>query len=422
MLIADPGLVVLAAGMLAALGLAVASATLWRSGRTLRERHLRGDIDATKARVDAMRRQLADGQITQQAFDEQQHGVAAGLLEKTAEAAAPLPRPALPRSLALAALAIAVTAGAAYLWLGRSGPMPASKPATPVEGAASEPVRAAHALTDEQLQRMVDQTRAQVQKNPKDTAAWAMLAHSYDMMGKFAESSKAYASLSALVPNDAQVLADYADALGVANGRTLKGEPSALITKALSIDGKNVKALTLAGTAAYEREDYAEAVARWTLARTLSKDPAFIQQIDASLASATASAKGLPLKEPARPVAPPGAASAVVSGRLTLADDLLAKATPDETVFIFARPVTGSRMPVAILRRHVRDLPLDFSLDDTMSMVPDARLSTVPAVIVGARISKRGDVAPQPGDMQGLTAPLPVGTRGIKLEIGEVLK
>jgi len=89
---------------------------------------------------------------------------------------------------------------------------------------------------------------------------------------------------------------------------------------------------------------------------------------------------------------------------------------------VFARPVDGSRMPVAILRRHARDLPLDFALDDSMAMVPDARLSRVARVIVGARISRRGDVAPQAGDMQGLSAPVDVGTRGIKLEISEVLQ
>jgi cytochrome c-type biogenesis protein CcmH len=91
-------------------------------------------------------------------------------------------------------------------------------------------------------------------------------------------------------------------------------------------------------------------------------------------------------------------------------------------VFIFATPVGGSRMPVAIMRRHVRDLPLEFSLDDTLSMVPDMRLSKVSTVVIGARISRRGDVAPQPGDMQGSTAPVAVGTRGIRLEISEVLK
>ena len=79
-------------------------------------------------------------------------------------------------------------------------------------------------------------------------------------------------------------------------------------------------------------------------------------------------------------------------------------------------------MPVALIRTKVRDLPADFSLDDAKAMVPEARLSQVRTVVVGARISERGDVTPRAGDMQGWSAPVPVGTRGIRLEISEVLK
>jgi len=274
---------------------------------------------------------------------------------------------------------------------------------------------------------MVDQAAAQVKKNPADATAWAMLAHSYDMLGKFAESINAHAELARLRPNDAQVLADYADAVAVANGRTMKGEPTILVEKALAIDGENVKALTLAGTAAYEREDFGEAVKRWEHARRVSTDAVFRQQIDASIGSAEAAAKGeamvgVTTVAPSAGATAAASGAAVVSGRVMLAERLAAKASPDSTVFIFARTVSGSRMPVALIRRKVRDLPVDFVLDDSASMVRDVKLSQVSTVVIGARISERGDVLPQPGDLQGWSAPVNVGTRGVKLEISEVLK
>jgi cytochrome c-type biogenesis protein CcmH len=290
--------------------------------------------------------------------------------------------------------------------------------------APQTPEKPVRALSDEQLERMVEQANSQTQKDPKDVTSWAMLAHSYDMLGKFAESAKAYEQLVKLAPKDAQVLADYADALAVAHGRSLEGEPSKLIDKALAIDPKNLKALSLAGTAAFERQDYAQAVALWDRARAVSTDPQFTLQIESGISEARALAKGESASAPA-PVASAVAAApgvAFVSGRVSLADDLIKKAPPDATVFVFARPAQGSRMPVALLRKQVRDLPLDFKLDDSMSMVPDAKLSQVPAVIIGARVSMRGDVMPQPGDMQGWSAPVNVGTKGIKLEISEVLK
>lgn len=425
----DAGLV-LAGGAAIATLLALAAATAAWSARAATARRLRQDIDGSRARIDDLQRRRAAGEISAAEFDDLERGVATGLLEAGSAAAPRAKANARWARLALAAVVVAAATGALHAWLDHPGGAVvagASAGASAVAAAGSDGAgkpRSAHPLSDEQLQRMVEQSRARVQKDPKDAAAWAMLAHSDDMLGRFAESSKSYATLARLVPGDAQVLADYADALAVANGRTLAGEPTALVRRALAIDPRNVKALTLAGTAAFERHDNAEAIEQWQKARALSADPRFIAQIDASLADARAAARGLPASAAALAAAPgpAGGASAVVAGRLSLADDLQAQAPPDATVFIFALPADGSRMPVAVTRRHVRDLPLDFALDDSMSMVRDVRLSQASAVVIGARISRRGDILPQAGDMQGLSAPVNVGTRGVKLEISEVLK
>jgi cytochrome c-type biogenesis protein CcmH len=420
----DASTVVMVGALTVAIALALASALSWQRARDGRRRQ-HADIATSRALADDLRRRRLAGELTQEEFDLQQGVLAEGLLDPPAPEAAPPASPArrsAAPALAAGALLVAFAAAGLHAWFQRPAVATSAAPAGPATlDAASQAGHGAHALSDEQLEHMVAQSRQRVQDAPQDAAAWAMLAHSYDMLGKFSESSKAYAMLARLAPKDAQVLADYADALAVANGRTFAGEPTVLVNKALELDPRNVKALTLAGSAAFERQDFAEAITRWQAARDLAGNPRFAGEIDASLAMARAAAKGQAM--PAAANAPLlTAASAVVAGRITLADDLQAKAPPDATVFVFARPVDGSRMPVAILRRHVRDLPLQFSLDDSMAMVPDARLSKVAQVVVGARISRRGDVAPQAGDMQGLTAPVSVGTRDIKLEISEVLQ
>ena len=425
----DASNLVLVGALAVAAALALASALSWQSARSGRKRLLRGDIEASKARADDLRQRHLAGELSREEFDRQQGLVAQGLLDQAVPGDAPsgaLGRQVRARTLAVGALLVALVAGAWQAWLHRASPSDGGTRAPTAQStAASQPMHGTLALSDAQLENMVTQSRKRISEAPKDAAAWAMLAHSYDMLGKFAESSKAYATLVTLMPKDAQVLADYADALAVTNGRTFAGEPTALVNKALEIDPRNIKALTLAGSAAFERQDFTEAIVRWQAARDLAADPKFAAEIDSSIATARAAAKGLPAPAPASRAVGANAlaaASAVVTGHLTLADALQSSAPPDATVFVFARPVDGSRMPVAILRRHVRDLPLDFTLDDSMAMVPEARLSKVAMVVVGARISKRGDVAPQAGDMQGLTAPVSVGTRGVKLEIGEVLK
>ncbi|HEY6353647.1 MAG TPA: c-type cytochrome biogenesis protein CcmI, partial [Burkholderiaceae bacterium] len=118
---------------------------------------------------------------------------------------------------------------------------------------------------------------------------------------------------------------------------------------------------------------------------------------------------------------PTVAAGTTISGVVKLAAALNGKAAPDDTLFVYARAAQGQRMPLAILRKQVKDLPLTFTLDDSMAMSPAARLSSAQQVVVGARISKRGEAMPQPGDLQGQSAPVAPGASGLTIEIGQVV-
>lgn len=121
-------------------------------------------------------------------------------------------------------------------------------------------------------------------------------------------------------------------------------------------------------------------------------------------------------------VATPAAPGAGLSGRVELAPALATLVAPGDTVFVFARPAQGSRMPLAIVKRQVRDLPFDFTLDDSSAMTPQARLSQATAVVVGARISRTGQATPRPGDFEALSSPMAPGASGLKLVIAEPLR
>ncbi|MGZ8253807.1 MAG: c-type cytochrome biogenesis protein CcmI/CycH, partial [Burkholderiaceae bacterium] len=95
---------------------------------------------------------------------------------------------------------------------------------------------------------------------------------------------------------------------------------------------------------------------------------------------------------------------------------------PDDLVFIFARAAEGPPMPLAVKRARVRDLPLEFALDDSMAMSPGMTLSAHARVVIGARISKSGTPTPQPGDLQGLSAPVANDARGVSVTIDSVVR
>lgn len=317
------------------------------------------------------------------------------------------------RSRALPVILIAGLTAVAGWWFTRG-------PTSPLQGLGSTgPTATAPAssaapspLSASQVERGIANAQEAVQRDPKDAASWAMVAHSNEMLGRFDQAAEAYGKLLALRPQDAQVHADYADALGIVQRGSLQGEPARLIAKALVLDPANLKALVLGGKEAFERRQYGDAIALWERALRATDDPAVRVPVETGIAEARA------LSSPNSAAAPASAAGlAFVSGRVTVADSLRGRIGPDDAVFVYARPVEGSTMPVALLRKRGRDLPLDFALDDSLAMVPQSRLSQQARVIVAVRVSKRGDAIPASGDLEGQVGPVKLGATGLRLEI-----
>ena len=226
------------------------------------------------------------------------------------------------------------------------------------------------------------------------------------------------------------MLADHADVLAMLQGRSLTGEPTQLAERALQLDPKNLKALALAGSAAFERKDYKTALAYWGRAQALAQPGSeFASGLEGSMqqarvaagqgTTASANATARPAKAAEAVVAEPSAA-AQVSGTVQLSAALAPKAAPNDTLFVFARADQGPRMPLAILKRKVGDLPFTFTLDDSSAMSPEMKLSRFPSVIVGARISRSGEALPRAGDLVGQSAPVRTGTAKLLITIDSV--
>ena len=327
-----------------------------------------------------------------------------------------------PRAAIVVAIAVPLLAVALYAWLGNPEAF------SPTSGANSA---SAHDVTPDQIAGMVDRLELRLRDKPDDTDGWILLGRSRAAMGRYDEAAKAYGKAASQRPKDADLLADFADVLAMAHGRKLEGEPAALIARALALDPENVKALSISGTIAFDRKDFAGAVKYWK--RALALAPAE-SEFAASVRSSIAEAEGSLGVKPTAGLASadesdkankagdgqPAAVAltgASLSGRVTLGKAALARAQPEDSVFVFARAAEGPRMPLAVMRRQVKDLPFDFSLDDSMAMMPTLKISGFPKVVVVARISKSGLANPGKGDLEAASSPMAPGARGIKLEI-----
>lgn len=305
-------------------------------------------------------------------------------------------------------LSVPLLAGALYWHLGAPQGIGAAKHAAPKPDD----------LTVEQFQAMTEKLAARMASNPDDPLGWLMLGRAYKALQRYPEAIKALQEANARKPDDAQVLVEYAEALAQRDGK-LDGEPRRLLERALKIAPDDARALTLAGGAAFEARDYSKAVMYWErLARKVPPESELGQALAAGLERARAAAAGKPMIEPAPQTAADGGQ---VSGRVTLSDVLKDKVKPDDTVFIFARAAQGPRMPLAIVRRQVKDLPVDFRLDDSMAMNPQMKLSGVDQVVITARVSRAGSAMPASGDLQGESAPVKPDGATVRITIDRVL-
>ncbi|MHA4869372.1 c-type cytochrome biogenesis protein CcmI [Duganella sp. PWIR1] len=344
------------------------------------------------------------------------------LEQRVAEDVHPAARPAAAASPALrwqaAVVSVALVAGAAglYGFLGTPGALvtPDAAPAVAAQGLDPHTSTEAEAMVAKLAERMA--------REPQDPNGWALLARSYSAMGRFVAASGAYARLVALIPDDAQILADYADVLAMTQNQKLDGEPERLLARALAADPKNVKALILSGDAAFSRQDNATAALRWQAAlANATPGSEFAQMARDNLAHLGAPSEG-PASATAAPIAAmppshPAAANAAVSGSLELDPALRAQVSDTDTVFIVAKAADGPRFPLAVLRKQVRDLPMQFTLDDSMGMMPDVKLSQFDKLIITARISKSGNAIAAPGDLESTPQPAKPGDTSIQLRI-----
>lgn len=285
-----------------------------------------------------------------------------------------------------------------------------------------------------EMLKMAENLAQRLEENPDNLQGWVMLGRTYRSLEQFDKSIQAYDRALKLSADDDLSL-ERVEVMAMKTQGNFEGEPWRVIRDILQRDPQNYGALLMAGSASFAHTKYEDALNFWLAARkTLDAQNPDLPELDKAIASVqeklgikpgsmAAGQAVVSTQAPASSAAPAAGASASadsagsVSGQVTLSAALKSKVGPSDVVFVYATPANGERMPLAIFKTTVAQLPLSFRLDDSTAMSPERKLSSAGEVFVKVRVSKSGNAMPQSGDLSGALGPVKVGAKGLSLEI-----
>ena len=394
--------------VLIALGIAlcVAVVFLWV---LLRERKPVTQASQAKANAKVYRDQILDldrehdsGHISDQEWQQSRDELSLRLLEDTSAVDDPAAKTEKPAIWTAVVLAVALPLGSMgmYMWVGQPEALNPLALKTPDQ------------VDPKDLAKMAQTLAEKLKDKPDNLQGWVMLGRTYRTLENFDAALRAYDSALKLSADDDLKL-ERIEVIAMQRQGQFEGEPWNVIREVLQRDPQHFGALLTAGSASYAEGKFADALKYWEQARKpLDANNPDLQGLESAIATVR-ERLGMP---PAK-AAPAAASGLNVTGQVNLSASLKSKASPNDVVFIYATPANGDRMPLAIFKTTVSQLPFNFTLDDSTAMAPDRKLSAAGEVMVKVRVTKSGNAMPQSGDLSGSLGPVKVGAKGLKLEI-----
>lgn len=393
--------------------LCVAVVLLWV---LLRERKPVTQASQASANAKVYRDQILDldrehdsGHISDQEWQQSRDELSLRLLEDTSAVDDPAAKAEKPATLTALVLAVALPLSAMGLYMGVGQP----------EALNPLALKSTDQVDPKDLAKLAQTLAEKLKEKPDNLQGWVMLGRTYRTLENFAGALNAYDTALKLSDDDDLKL-ERIEVIAMQRQGQFDGEPWRVIREILQKDPEHFGALLTAGSASYAEGKFADALKYWEKARKpLDANNPDLPGLDnaiatvrdklgmpaATVSSASASSSGM------------GVAGLSVSGQVSLSAAVKAKASPNDVVFIYATPANGDRMPLAIFKTTVAQLPFNFTLDDSTAMAPDRKLSAAGEVMVKVRVSKSGNAMPQPGDLSASLGPVKVGAKGLKLEI-----
>ncbi len=257
------------------------------------------------------------------------------------------------------------------------------------------------------VEEMISTLAEKLEKEPKNAEGWFMLGRSYMAQEQYAKAADAYANLYELVGDEPGAMMPYADALAMTQDGRLTGKPLELIDRTLEVAPAYPMAMWLKGMAWQEQNKPQEALEIWQdLLPLVENDEESLKQLQEMIAEAqqqsgieatAVSASHVPQSMGKQDVLGTGD----IQVQVVLDPGLKQGIDDTASVFIMAKAINGPRMPLAVSRHQVKDLPITVTLNDSMAMMPELKMSAYKQVSITARVSFSGNAIAQSGDLSG---------------------
>jgi cytochrome c-type biogenesis protein CcmH len=251
------------------------------------------------------------------------------------------------------------------------------------------------------INKALDELRAHLASNPKDSQGWMLLAQAATEMQQPDEARDAFDHVLQLTPNDTNAMVGWAQADSTARpDHHIEGRARDLLQQAVKLQPDNQRGLWLLGISDFQQGQFADAAATWRLLQPqLQPGSTVAQAVAQQIALADARTGGAPASASSTSAA--SSSGAALQVNVAVAPTLKTKLAAGDTLFVYARAEHGPPMPLAVARINAGQLPTTVTLTDAMGMTPSMKLSSVPRVFVGARISHSGEAVAQAGDLEG---------------------
>ncbi|AVX88299.1 MULTISPECIES: c-type cytochrome biogenesis protein CcmI [Pseudomonas] len=382
----------LAAGLLLLVALSFLLIPVLRGRRAQREEDRTAlNVALYQERVAELQAQQAEGVLDAAQMDSGRAEAARELLADTEGVAAPrVSKLGKPLPL-LAAVLVPVLGLGLYLHFGAADKVELTRE---------------FAQAPQSMEEMTRRLERAVAAQPDSAEGLYFLGRTYMAQDRPADAAKMFERAANLAGRQPELLGQWAQAQYFADGKKWSDKLQALTDEALKADPKEVTSLGLLGIAAFEGERYQQAIDYWNrLLAQLPEDDKSREALQGGINRATERLEASGGKVAAAPAAK---VAALLKVRVDLASELKGKVQPGDSVFIFARAVSGPPAPLAAKRLTVADLPVTVELGDADAMMPQLKLSNFPEVQLVARISRAGQ--PTAGEWVGRSGPLASST------------